>query len=662
MKGILFQYPAFLFGLTALSVPLVIHLINRNVPRRVVFSSIRFIQKAQFLKTGKKYIRDWWVLLARLIILSLLVLLFASPMIAVERIIENDGKEEVVLFYDLSLSMNSDQFQSFIREQTRKVLANHTNARFAFIASSNKIEKTIAFGSSREEIMRSVEQLTPTLVEGHHEDGLAATEKIFTGAERGQKIIYIFSDLQRQDWATSRLPSLSLNAQVKFIKPPHSDGSNVAISDVVSEVYVKDNIRRLRATVEVYNYSLKPASAELTLTVDDDIESKMIELRGDYSEKFIMDLDDPSSNVAHVEIIADEALTLDNSYFFWIGPQAPVKIGIMADIESSTQKSVEVFFLRKALSVSLPGSEIFDTAVISPEFIWSSPLSEFQCVLVLDAISGYTDSELGVLNDYRNSGGTLVYFSGRETAANIVKFNQANISNVRFLGYKGEINQLRSYVVTSLNKESPIVSIFEKERGDLFQFPIYKFARLSPSSNSTVLLSVAESYPFLLQEKTENGDLFIFAVSLASNWSEFPTSLSFLPLLYQIVEHTIKDTKRGIVELAVGDENSAKLLEAAGLPEDHQIASDPGVYVVQGIPLELNVTRSESDLRAVEEYDVVSRLTVTHGTNELSQIAPKFSQGQSEYSLKKPLAWLLAVFFAFELLIANRTKKGKLEF
>ena len=661
MKGILFQYPAFLFGLTALGVPILIHLINRKVPKRIIFPTIRFIQKAQFLKTGKKYIRDWWVLLTRLLILSLLVLLFASPIIAIERIEKNDREEEVILFYDLSLSMNSNQFKPFVREKTREILGNHPKARFALIASSNKIEKTISFKSSKENIRQAVEQLYPTLLEGSHGDALAAVAKIFTDTDEVEKTLYIVSDLQRQDWTTSRLPSLSLNARVKFIKPPHSDGANIAINDVITEVYVKEDIRRLRTTIEIFNYSLKPAQAELTLTVGDDNKSKTIELRGDYSEKFVLDLDNPSTNIAHVQIIAEESLMLDNSYFFWIGPQTPVKIGIMADIQSSPHKSLEVFFLQKALSVSLPGSEKFDITVVSPEFIWSSSLSEFQCVFVLDSISGYTDSELGVLSDYRNNGGTLVYFSGRETAANIVKLNQANISSIRFLGYQGEINQLRSYSVTSLNSDSPIVSMFEKERGDLFQFPIYKFARLAPSLNSTELLSVAEKYPFLLQEKMDNGNLFVFAISLASNWSEFPTSLSFIPLLYRVIERSSKGTKRGIVELAIGDDNSTKLLEA-GLPQDYQMSSEPGVYVMQGIPLELNVTRSESDLRATEEYDIVARLAAKQGIHERRQDQIGFSGAQSDHSLKKLITLLLVVFFAFELFIANRTKKGKLEF
>ena len=132
----------------------------------------------------------------------------------------------------------------------------------------------------------------------------------------------------------------------------------------------------------------------------------------------------------------------------------------MADIASGSDKSLEVFFLQNALTVAPPGEAQFNTHVISPEYIWNSPLSEFQCVFILDALAGYSEPELEGLGDYLGTGGTLVYFSGRETATSIAKLNQGNLSTVRFLGYHGEVNQLRSYSVTNLNQEAPIVFTF----------------------------------------------------------------------------------------------------------------------------------------------------------------------------------------------------------
>ena len=660
MKGLLFQYPAFLFGLSALAIPIILHLINRNVPKRIVFSSTRFIQKAQHLQAGKKHIRDWWVLLSRLIILAAVILLFASPMIAVERAVSENRTEEVVLFYDLSVSMNFDGFDKYVSDRTEELLKEHEQARFALIASSNKVEGSLPMGTSTAEMVSQVNQLQPTLVAGNHHAALAATERFFTPEASVKKILYIFSDLQRQDWATSRLPSLDLDLEVRFVSPPHSDGANIAISQVFPEIYVKDDKRRLRATIEVHNYSLTPTRVDLQLTAGDAVQSKSVGLRGDYSERIVLDLETPTSNIAIAEIISDEALLLDNSYFFWIGPKAPVKVAVMGDLESDPGVSTEIFFLRNALSVTIPGSEVYDTNVIAPDFIWSSSLTEFQCVFVLDAVSNYTDAEMGVFHDYVNQGGTLVYFSGNQSAANIAKLSQANLSSIRFLGYQGEVNQLRSYSVTSIQEGSPIVSIFEREQGDLFQFPVYKFAKISPAKQATTLLYIANDYPFLVQEELGDGNLFIFTTGLKPSWSEFPTSFSFLPLIHRIIEYSGIGKKKGIIEVTLGDNYGDAFVEA-GLRDDHQLLPEPGVQLVQGIPVEINTTRLESDLRSTEQYELISHLA---GVKKAGDSAAPTTQlaGNANRPLKKPLAWILLSFFVLELLIANKTKKGKLEF
>ena len=215
--------------------------------------------------------------------------------------------------------MNLQSFGKFVVEETQRILGKHRHARFALLASSNKIEKSISFGPTSEEILRHVKQLKPTLVEGDHRTGLFTVEKFFTDSDEVKKKIYIFSDLQRQDWSPSRLPSLNVNADVITVKPPSSNSPNLAIRQISTELYVKDNVRRLRATVEVHNYSIKPAHARLDLTVGHSVESKSIDLRGDYSEKFVIDMENPSSNTALAEIVTDEVFVKDNKYFFGLG-------------------------------------------------------------------------------------------------------------------------------------------------------------------------------------------------------------------------------------------------------------------------------------------------------------------------------------------------------
>ena len=95
----------FLIGLLAALIPVAIHLIRREKPPKVMFSTIRF------LKTSKKlvlfqHLRQIALLLLRAAVIVLLVLAFARPLLnqSVARLLDADPQSAVILL-DLSMSM-----------------------------------------------------------------------------------------------------------------------------------------------------------------------------------------------------------------------------------------------------------------------------------------------------------------------------------------------------------------------------------------------------------------------------------------------------------------------------------------------------------------------------------------------------------------------------
>ncbi len=656
MTSFMFQNSGFLFALAALAIPVALHLIDRRMSKRIVFPSIRFIHKAQKLHSGKRQIRDWLVLLIRLGILGLIVILFASPILGLKSLFSDTPAEEVVLFYDLSVSMDRENFESFIRTESAKVIEAHPRARFGFIGSSDRVIKQLALTDARQQIHDQIKSLSPTLAAGDHFDALLSLENLFTPGETTKKFVYIFSDTQAYDWSASRLPALNIDAEFLIVRPGDSR-SNMAIMKVIPEIFVKDDTRRLRATIQVHNFSLSSNSARLRLTAGKDSATRDIKLRSDHSEKFVIDIDNLTSDIVVAEIEAPGDYVRDNRYFFWTGRRAPIRVAIIADTGSDPGKSVEAFFLKNALSVSTPGEIGYDVHVVPPEFMWDNSLTSFHCIFDLDTAHAYTDIELEIINDYLENGGTMVHFAGRKTADGILRLNQADIISSRFSGFTGEVNRFHSYTISSIAENSAILSAFREEKSDLFQFPVYKFAKLEPSKGAVVLLRIHDGDPFLIHEKRLSGSVFILATSLASDWSEFPTSLSFVPLVRQIVAYAHSGVRPGIIELAAG-ENSKEKWTAAGLSENAEVPTQPGVYLIENIPVELNTTRVESDLRPLNEYEVTNRLSGTGSADRgttTSGIAP-----QQNRSLQKPIAWALLIFFVSELLISNRTRQGKI--
>ena len=372
----------------------------------------------------------------------------------------------------------------------------------------------------------------------------------------------------------------------------------------------------------------------------------------------MLDLESPGSNTVVAEIVAEESYVLDNQYFFWIGPKSPKTLAVMATIEEEgKEKTTEVFFLKNALSVSLPGEDNYEVQIISPEVVWSTPLTDFHCVFILDSISTFSEIEMEAIHNYLNASGNIVLFSGDKAAECMARFNQSGITSSRFLGFHGEVDLFRSFTLSNFPKKSWILSPFEKENGDLFSFPIYKFTKISPAKNSNVLIAIMETYPFLIQENLENGNLFMFTTNLSTRWSDFPTSLTFVPLIHRIIEFVGRGKKEGVIEYSIGD-NVAEILSKYGLPPDTKIIQEPTVQQIMTFPLEINTTRRESNLQSTEEFIVQSKLR-SDKKIQIDKASGANHHSAQTHPLHPAISWVILVILVAELFLANQTAKSK---
>src|SRR5437588_12231659 len=101
-----FVAPFVLLGLAALTIPVLIHLIQRERKNVVHFPSLMFLRRIPYQSVRRRRIRDWPLLLLRLAALALIVMAFARPflrrpMLAVSAA---GGAREVVVLVDRSYS------------------------------------------------------------------------------------------------------------------------------------------------------------------------------------------------------------------------------------------------------------------------------------------------------------------------------------------------------------------------------------------------------------------------------------------------------------------------------------------------------------------------------------------------------------------------------
>src|SRR4051812_5602493 len=104
----LFTNLAFLTGLTALSVPILIHLLLRRRSQRLRFSTIQFFVKKDEQSSRKRKLRNLFLLSMRLLLFALIVLAFARPYLPNQNAGTAGPKgEQLILLLDATGSMQA---------------------------------------------------------------------------------------------------------------------------------------------------------------------------------------------------------------------------------------------------------------------------------------------------------------------------------------------------------------------------------------------------------------------------------------------------------------------------------------------------------------------------------------------------------------------------
>jgi hypothetical protein len=647
-----FLQPTFLIALAALAVPIALHLMSRDVPRLLRFPTIRHILKGQQVQAGRRGIRNWLTLLSRLLLLALVVLLFANPVRPADApAVTPRSSAEVAILVDLSASMSASAFAPFVATAVAEITAAHPGAPVALVASAGDIVREARFPNNETTLAAVTAELEPQLVAGDHDAALRLLPSLFSDRPGVHRVVYILSDLQKQDWSTDRLPAVGESYEFVFKTPPHAGADNLAITRAVPEVFTRGESRRLRATVQVRNFAVAPATARLTVRAGAQAVHRDIELRGEHSEKFVIDLDNVAVDIASAELTASEPYHADNRYHFWIGPQAPYRVALLGNAEHDIEARQGMFFVGKALGITLPGAPRIELRAGPPELIWEEDLSTFDCIFLFDAMTGYGSEDMHLLQQYAAAGGTLVYVCGQRAADNIARLRDAGMTGARFRGYQGDLSQFRVHHVETVASGYPAVALFAREPSDLRVVPIFKTVRLNAGPKAVALLALGDGTPLLLREPVENGLLFTLACSLSARWSELPTALSFLPLVHQLVQVGGADRSRGVLEATVGELATAQLA-AAGILPDAEVPAAAGVHIVAGVPIEQNVTRAESDLRPADAF-TVSRQLANAGVAAGPVDAVATASASSGAPLRPVLAWLLLAVLALELFAAN---------
>jgi hypothetical protein len=534
-----FLNSAFLFLLSAVSIPLIIHFLSKRRIKTIEFSSLRFLEQMQKSRMRWLRIKELILLALRMLVIALIVLAFARPTLK-GFAGSSKATSSVAIVLDRSASMEAEGETGTLFEEAKRIAARLidsfgpgdkiTIVTFPGHGKTDVIGPTNPGGKLKERL-GTVE---PSFQKGNIGEALAEAHRALRRSGDLNQEIYIISDMQLENFAD--LPSELLgagawdNIHLFAITPAATGGDNVGVTGVLMPAQL---------LVPGENFEIE---AELTGFGRGRIENALVGVVIDGERKaqtsvslppgqptrvrFATKVDKPGDHGGYIEIDHD-AFEPDNRRYFSF--HVPGKIRLLA-VSQTNDPSGPV---RLALDRPEAGQIEFKGTPVGE--ILREDLTAYDVILLND-INGLDASREGAVRRFAEGGKGLFVILGRNADSGYWGKFLPTISDGITVGEAA--GRAGEYLVLdNFDLEHPIFSIYS-QKGDSRTGPKIPELRVFLYRNlkGGRALGMTSSGMNLLAESVERSVL-VFGSGFDMISSDLATHSFFIPLLVRSVEY-----------------------------------------------------------------------------------------------------------------------------
>lgn len=576
---------AFLVGLVAASVPIIIHLLNRRRVKRVKFSSLEFLDEVNKQRMRRINLRRILILILRTLAIVALVFAFARPTLRSGLLFAGSMPKNVVVCLDASYSMGA-AMESGTAFDAAKAIANDI------------VDE--AGGSDAINVVAFSKQATALLEQGTRNKGVvkgalirvelsSETTSIRAGVDRALELIeksdveggeiYVVSDFRASDDSSfvdeAALPA---NVRVYFIPVYEDEVDNVSIDRVGVPRKLLRPGEVVKISVTATNHARQAdASVPLEIVVDGDRKAEqVIKLAPSATQTvtFPLSLAEPGRYHGRVAKNRDR-LPPDDDRFFLIEVSNTISVTVITGRRRATNADSpvpSVFYVEKALNPRGTSEGEFDVRVIDERDVTASSLPAGGVVVWVDP-QNLESKRMALLQRHVQRGGGLLVFLGNADGAML------NSSAFRALvGIRGGAEKPAESraAFTSFEKAHPVFNLFTKDELELLsraKVRAYTSARgVAPDS---ALAYIGGGDPAVWECVRGRGRVLVFAAAPDLATGDIPLSPMFLPLVHTSVSYLASSGEApGADEHLVGAP-IAFTVSQTGLDESQLAIRDP---------------------------------------------------------------------------------------
>ena len=572
MFGLTFlTVPFAIAGAIGASIPLILHLLNRERARRLVFSTVRFIQMSHQTNVRRHKLKRLLLLLMRILILALLGLAFARPFFADDPQFtqKTGGKRNVVIILDTSYSMQYEGVFENAKKEADEILDRLDASDAAcLILSSDNARVVAPLGSDFAHIRTALNSAETSNEHTDYLDAIQTADEILQPIPIGEKQVYLIADMQKRGWENFiETDKLSPDVQIYFVDVGTEKPQNYAITQIsVPSVVLKEQ-KASQLVARVHNFGDEPVeNLQVRLFIDGNvIDSVELDIEPDdlADAVFKVEFQDEATHTGWVEL-PEDALGIDNKRYFTLQSLQAIKVHAVRE-EPRTRgryQTVETFFMKKALASGSDAVQIdFTESVSVPN---ASTLARID-VLILADVAELSSGEAERVKAYVAAGGGLIVTVGNNIGADTYKQRlggETGLMPCDFVQAVGDaLDREQFRVLATVKYEHPIFAPFkEPNHGDFGKARFYRIFQAVPTKDATVIAAYDDGSPALFEKPYGTlGRVLCFTSTIDREWNDLPIRAVYLPFLHEAIKYLALKAVDAAPNYRIGDSVELKV-------------------------------------------------------------------------------------------------------
>jgi len=649
-----FLEPLLLWGLPLISIPVIIHLMNRMRHKPKKWAAMEFLFMAKRSSTKISNLRNILILLCRCLVILFFILALARPLAGSFLGWSVTAPDTIYVLLDRSASMGSVTVGAE-KNRLEKGIENIIEAAKSIPGTPQYVVIDSIDGKARS--INDINLLKDELLFGLTHTQADITAMLNSALmyaidnKTGNSEVWIVSDMQKTNWQPSsenwkklmtQFNGLDQKMAFKVLSMGGESAENASIKIV-------ENFRRntpdgseIQLTLEIRKSDAEAREIPVTFSVNEVESTKNFLVDGQsltVQHTLLLEKSlNEESGFGLVSIPADGNLQ-DNEFHFAFEPAPELKASLA--VKDSNRNE----FLQIA---SAPAPEVFKQ---SSKSIKADSLNKKQLqdtsLLVIDGVEINEKSETAIKEFIEEGGNVLLFPSGR---------NGETYFNTVTLGETESVDQKSQYRLARWDEDlGPFVKSPSGESLPLKNIAVKQ--RQTASGKGQILANYEDGTGFLTRYNIGNGQLYYCSTLVDNNWSNLVRGSVLVPMLHRLQKEGAKRLS-SIKETSCGDntaiENAKRISNGPQTSAKQSAAA--GVFQNEESLIVLNRPDNEDNFAYVEGEE----LQKLFGAVSLNlQEAVQREDDSFKTKLWTPLMIILFLFFLIEGWLTKRQKAVK---